>query len=42
MVTGSLFSRDGVGVPERLIMPADASVAASDSVGDEVVADSIP
>lgn len=42
MVTGSLFSRDGVGVPERLIMPADASVAASDSVGGEVVADSIP
>ena len=42
MVTGSLFSRDGVGVPERLILPADASVAASDSVGDEVVADSIP
>ncbi len=42
MVTGSLFSRDGVGVPERLIMPADASVAASDSVGAEVVADSIP
>ncbi len=42
MVTGSLFSRDGVGVPERLIMPADASVAASDSVGDEAVVDSIP
>ncbi len=42
MVTGSLFSRDGVGVPERLIMPADASVAASDSVGGEVVSDSIP
>lgn len=42
MVTGSLFSRDGVGVPERLIMPADASVAASDSVGGEIVADSIP
>jgi lipopolysaccharide assembly outer membrane protein LptD (OstA) len=42
MVTGSLFSRDGIGVPERLIMPADASVAASDSVGGEVVADSIP
>lgn len=41
MVTGSLFSRDGVGVPERLIMPADASVAASDSVGGEIVADSI-
>ena len=42
MVTGSLFSRDGVGVPERLIMPADASVAASDSVGGEIIADSIP
>lgn len=42
MVTGSLFSRDGVGVPERLIMPADASVAASDSVGGEAVAGSIP
>lgn len=42
MVTGSLFSRDGIGVPERLIMPADASVAASDSVGGEAVAGSIP